>query len=279
MYFLLLLCCHVSTIIPGAQTAGSTTVLKEYHDSVPPTRDTGTIFVFTDQPPAFPGGDPALDDYLRANLHYPAKAKEEKISGTCFVQFIVDREGHVWEPKIVGKPHPYLDDEALRVISAMPAWEPGRQKGEPVNVRFNLPIQFTLDAGSLFTTQGLPPMMENSATLYTDGKRATPATGDHPPIFPGGEAALSHFLQANRTYPKPALARHVSGTVTAVFVISKSGAVTKPKIISDPLPLLDDEVLRLIDLMPNWQPAVHDGKPVPAVYQLSLPFVIAPKPQ
>ncbi|MEC5147173.1 TonB family protein [Chitinophaga sp. 212800010-3] len=111
----------------------------------PPAPPKEEIFTFVEQPPTFPGGEEALAKYLSKNIHYPRVAQENGISGTVFVQFVVDSEGNIKDVKTVGAAKGGgLEEEAVRVVRTMPKWKPGKQNGRQVSVQFNLPIRFTL---------------------------------------------------------------------------------------------------------------------------------------
>jgi protein TonB len=111
----------------------------------PPPPPKEEIFTFVEQPPTFPGGEEALAKYLSKNIRYPRVAQENGISGTVFVQFVVDSEGTIKDVKTVGAAKGGgLEDEAVRVVKTMPKWKPGKQNGRQVSVQFNLPIRFTL---------------------------------------------------------------------------------------------------------------------------------------
>lgn len=111
----------------------------------PPPPPKEEIFTFVEQPPTFPGGEDALAKYLNKNIRYPRVAQENGISGTVFVQFIVDSEGNIKDVKTVGAAKGGgLEEEAVRVVRTMPKWKPGKQNGRQVSVQFNLPIRFTL---------------------------------------------------------------------------------------------------------------------------------------
>jgi len=94
--------------------------------------------------PEFPGGFTALQEFLMKNIQYPEQAKKEGITGKVFVQFIIDETGKVTDPTVLKSANPLLDAEAIRVVSAMPDWTPGKQKGEAVKVAFTVPIMFAL---------------------------------------------------------------------------------------------------------------------------------------
>ncbi|MCI6161455.1 MAG: energy transducer TonB [Prevotellaceae bacterium] len=94
--------------------------------------------------PEYPGGMVAMMRFLQDNVQYPFKASKQNINGRVVVQFIVEKDGRVGHAKIARSVHPLLDEEALRVVRLMPKWTPGKQKGKPVRVKFNIPITFRL---------------------------------------------------------------------------------------------------------------------------------------
>ena len=94
--------------------------------------------------PYFPGGQELLLKYLAVNIKYPASAVKAKKQGRVIVTFIVQKDGSVTHAKIAKSIDPELDAEALRVVRAMPKWIPGTQFGKPVNVKYTLPVKFSL---------------------------------------------------------------------------------------------------------------------------------------
>ena len=107
--------------------------------------DENEIFEVVEQNPSFPGGDKALMQWLQKNLKYPAVAQENNIQGRVTVQFVVNKDGSIVDPKVVRSGGDQsLDKEAMRVVQAMPKWIPGRQRGKNVRVRFTLPVTFRL---------------------------------------------------------------------------------------------------------------------------------------
>ena len=94
--------------------------------------------------PEFPGGTQALLEYMRTHIRYPADAREQDIQGRVLVVFIVNKDGSIAEPEVVKSVSPSLDEEALRIISTMPKWNPGMQRGKPVRTRYTLPVNFRL---------------------------------------------------------------------------------------------------------------------------------------
>ena len=106
--------------------------------------DEGEIFEVVEQNPSFPGGDKALMEWLHKNLKYPQSAQENNIQGRVLVQFVVNKDGSIVEPKVIRAADPALDKEAIRAVQAMPKWIPGKQRGKNVRVRFTLPVTFRL---------------------------------------------------------------------------------------------------------------------------------------
>ena len=94
--------------------------------------------------PQFPGGREVLLKYLAANIKYPASAVKAKKQGRVIVTFIVQKDGSITHAKIVRSIDPELDAEALRVVKGMPKWTPGTQNGKPVNVKYTVPVKFSL---------------------------------------------------------------------------------------------------------------------------------------
>ena len=102
------------------------------------------IFTVVEDQPNFPGGDEARMIYLKDNIKYPQMARESGIQGTVYITFVVERNGSVTDVKVLRGIGGGCDEEAIRVIENMPKWNPGKQRGKPVRVQFNMPIKFTL---------------------------------------------------------------------------------------------------------------------------------------
>lgn len=96
-----------------------------------------------EQMPSYPGGTSALMKFLADNIKYPSTC--ENIQGRVVCSFVVERDGSLSDLKIVKSVHPLLDKEALRVLSLMQNWNPGKQNGEPVKVKYTLPVVFRLE--------------------------------------------------------------------------------------------------------------------------------------
>ena len=113
-------------------------------EPVKPKEEENTVFEYVEQMPSFPGGDAALMQYLSKNIKYPPLAEENGIQGRVICSFVVERDGSVSDIRIKRSVDPSLDKEAMRVVSAMPRWIPGRQNGQNVRVKYTLPVTFRL---------------------------------------------------------------------------------------------------------------------------------------
>jgi len=133
-----------------------TVKIKLSYDSIPDQSYTavgtfepvqGDVFDVVEEMPQYPGGPQALFKFLSENVHYPAEAEKAGIQGRVIATFVVEKDGSISQPTVVKSVNPLLDAEAIRVISAMPNWIPGKQNGKVVRVKYTVPLSFNLDAG------------------------------------------------------------------------------------------------------------------------------------
>ncbi len=104
-----------------------------------------SVYDVVEQMPSFPGGISGLRTYLNQNIRYPAEAQETCAQGRVVVSFVVGKDGHISDVTVLRSVDPSLDKEAVRVIRNMPRWSPGKQGGEPVRVRYTVPVSFRLN--------------------------------------------------------------------------------------------------------------------------------------
>lgn len=103
------------------------------------------VYTFVEQQPEFSGGEAALFAYLNSSVKYPEIAKEVRVQGTVIVKFVVYEDGSIGDVEVIRSVMKALDDEAMRVISGMPKWNPGIQNGRAVKVYFTIPIRFRME--------------------------------------------------------------------------------------------------------------------------------------
>lgn len=120
-------------------------VFEEPVEEVVVEEDENKIFTVVEQQPEFQGGYEAMMNFLKKNIRYPASARRMGVDGTVYVSFVVSKDGSISEVKVIRGLSADLDKEAVRVVSMMPPWRPGKQNGKPVFVRFVLPIKFKLN--------------------------------------------------------------------------------------------------------------------------------------
>ena len=229
------------------------------------------VFEVVENMPEFPdGGMPGLMKYLSANIRYPEAAHKAGTQGRVTVQFVVGKDGSIGNVGILRGVDPNLDAEAIRVISSMPKWKPGTQKGEPVNVRYTVPVMFRL------TPEPVDKIDEMIVVGYRNPD--APVTGevyevaDKMPEFPGGMTGLMQHLSKNIRYPAEAHTNNIQGRVVVSVIINTEGKVTNAKIVQGVAPSLDAEALRVTGTMPDWIPGTKDGKPVNVKYTFPVVF-------
>ena len=167
-----------------AESAGDTTKPADvkYVPAEVRKRLKGTlVFEVAEEMPEFPGGGmSAFMDYIKTNMRYPASAKENGTQGRVTVQFVVDEDGSIKDSKVLRSVDKDMDAEALRLINTMPKWKPGRQKGQPVAVKFTVPVRLDDDklektsSANGITVEGYAG--NGKEPLYiVDGKEVTPS--------------------------------------------------------------------------------------------------------
>ena len=134
----------VSDFVAEMKVASEKNLSDTVKTIVPQEPVKGDVFTAVENPPQFPGGMKELMTFLGKNIQYPAEAKDKKIEGRVIVQFVVKKDGSTSDFKVLRAVHPLLDAEALRVLKTMPKWTPGTQRGEAVNVKFVVPVRFSL---------------------------------------------------------------------------------------------------------------------------------------
>ncbi|PSR53479.1 hypothetical protein AHMF7605_08045 [Adhaeribacter arboris] len=101
---------------------------------------------FVEKMPEFPGGMKQMYEFIRQNLRYPHEASRLGLEGLVVVTFVVDKAGQISDIKVIKDVGGGTAEEAIRVIRSMKPWQPGRQNGQPVSVRFTLPLRFSLSS-------------------------------------------------------------------------------------------------------------------------------------
>ena len=151
-----------------------------------------------EQMPSFPGGTQALMDYLKENTRWPG-GPESCVQGRVVVSFVVEKDGSIGEPKVVKSLDPAFDAEALRVVSMMPKWIPGKFYGEATRVKYSLPIIFKLSNDEQENAKSKPPMV-SSWWLMPKPAQASPTTTSLRELQKDDDSISVYDLQGNQRY-------------------------------------------------------------------------------
>ena len=236
------------------------------------------VFDIVEKMPVFPGGQTALMEYISQNLRYPAKAHQERIQGRVIAGFVVEKDGSISTPTIVRSVSPEVDAEAIRVLSTMPKWTPGTQRGKEVRVRYTVPILFKLSEPEAEEIKN-SKLDEVVVVAYAaDENTATDASdtilenAEEMPKYPGGTEGLMRYLAKNIKYPVDAQKSKTQGRVVVQIIVDKEGRVTSPRIAQSVSPSLDAEAIRVVTGMPRWEPGKNKGEAVAVQYTLPINF-------
>ena len=152
---------------PQASAKDSTYMFGLNKDGTSPNKD---LYINVETMPEFPGGVSALMEFLSKNVHYPEGAFKNGIQGRVICSFVVEKDGSISDAKIMRSVDTSLDEEALRVVNSMPNWTPGTQSGEPVRVKYTIPITFKLDGNKETAADNIPKDVD----VEVDGKLVEP---------------------------------------------------------------------------------------------------------
>ena len=136
--------------------------------------DSEKVYDVVEEMPAFPGPPYALYEFLTRSIQYPKEARDKNIQGRVIVTFVVEKDGSISDARVVKSVDPLLDTEALRVVNSMHSWTPGKQNGEPVRVKYTVPVSFKLDA----TTPAERYVLEIDGKVVDDSEIANIPSGD-----------------------------------------------------------------------------------------------------
>jgi len=207
----------------------------------------------------FPGGDEMMYLYLADNIRYPAEARQKNIQGKVYCTFVVEKDGSVTDIKILRGIGGGADEEAMRVLAAMPKWNPGVQNGENIRQQYTVPINFAL-------SDKQQPVPQN-AEAFTQVEQGA--------LFPGGMDAFAGYISHSVIYPDEAREKKVQGRVAVSFVVETDGSISEVKALNDPGAGLANEALRVIKQSPKWQPAMQNGHLVRQSYTTPINFSLS----
>lgn len=240
------------------------------------------VFTVVEVMPEYPGGQGELLKYLAKSVKYPVIAQENGIQGRVTASFIVEKDGSIRDIEVIRGVDPSLDKEAVRVLSGMPNWTPGKQRGQDVAVKYTVPVTFRLQRAD--GTSSVPNddndnegiMVVGYGSSNSDNQSSSSnqvfAVVEKMPNFLGGQNALISFLSKTIQYPKEAQDKGIQGVVVCSFIVEKDGSLSDVTVIRGLDPELDKEALRVIGEMPKWTPGTQRGQAVRVKYTVPLTF-------
>lgn len=274
----------VTTETLDIQSAELSLTITNPKDTIIPTPE-DVVFEVVEVMPEFPnGGMPGLMKYLGKNVKYPIEAHANNIEGRVVVHFIVNKDGSISNVGLTRSVDPLLDKEAIRVISSMPKWKPGMQRGKAIRVKYTVPVMFRLQGPkNAEPYQAVVGTAKdgNLEEVVAVAKATTPISRtegkvyekvENMPEFPGGVQGLMQYISSNLKYPAAAQKAGIQGKVIVSMIVDKEGNITDPKIIKGITPLLDAEAIRIISDMPQWKPGTDKGEKVNVQYTIPLVF-------
>ena len=270
----------VSVTIDKENNSNMKIVMNREWQNPPANDPDNPVFEVVEQMPEFPdGGMPGLMQFLSKNIRYPVNAQKNGTQGRVTVQFIVNVDGSISHIGIIRGADPELDGEAVRVISTMPNWKPGMQKGKAVRVKYTVPVMFRLNDEKKEEFKPVPKIDESIVVVGYASQEKSPIEEDvvfeiveQMPSFAGGMEGLMRYLSRNIKYPVTAQKAGIQGRVLVQVIIDSNGNVTNPKITKSVDPSLDAEAIRVTANMPKWQPGMQRGKAVNVKYTFPIEF-------
>jgi len=249
----------------------SATDLVTIEKSQPASVKEGDAFVVVEEMPQFPGGDIALLKHIAENTQYPKEAKESNIQGRVIIRFKIMDDGVVKDASVIKGVDPLLDSEALRVVSDLPSFQPGKQGGVAVPVWYMVPITFALSDKS---TAVPPPPPPPPPADGSKGSSEPFVVVEEMPMFPGGDPALLQYLGNNIKYPESAKVNGITGRVILRFCVTETGTVDRISVLRGVDPALDAEAFRVVSTLPAFQPGKQGGVAVPVWYMVPVTFAL-----
>lgn len=217
------------------------------------------VYSVLETQPKFPGGTQNFLQYLAANIRYPADDRKNNVQGRVVAQFVVEKDGSLTDIKAIRSPSAAMGEEAIRVLSRSPKWEPGKQNGSAVRAQFTIPVNFTLDKKI---------DEDYSKVQYNKIYDAV----DIMPYPKGGTKAFLEYLKKNLKYPEADKQNKVEGRVTTQLVVEADGRLTNIKVLKSPTTSMANEAVRLLKNAPKWNPAIQKGRKIRLQYTVPINF-------
>lgn len=223
-------------------------------------RQNDSIYITVDSTPKFDSGD--MYKWIGEHISYPQSAFERRIEGKVFVSFVIEKDGSVSGVTLLQGVDSSLNREALRVVSLMPAWKPGRAKGMDVRTKVMLPISFKIK---------MQTVDKDEYKVYCD------TCVEKRPEYSGD---LRGYLRSAMHYSQVARRNHAQGKIVVSFIIEKDGTITDIEIskCEAGAELLQENALQVVDNWKTidhrayWSPGYLNGKPVRVKKHVTLNY-------
>lgn len=183
--------------------------------------------------------------------------------GNSVISFWVESNGSVEDYNISMSAGDMLDAYAISTLKKIESWQPASVNGKPIRYQVNIPFEFSRD--------GKVKVLFNGGVFIEDFKaNDQKPEQDRGPLYPGGDEARMDYIIKNAVYPADAKKAGIEGTVYVQFVIDEKGKVRNAKVLKSVYPSMDKIALDAVAKMPDWKPAIKDGKPVS--YEMTMPI-------
>jgi len=246
----------------------------------PPVAETDKIVSQPDIDPMFTGGTAAMHQFIVSTLNYPKEAIEKNIQGLVVYTFVVEKDGTLSNFNLIHHADSLLDAEALRILKAMPPWRPAKYKGEVVRAETYVPMYFKINKNARTTAKKVSPSGSSVAKPNPNilANEEILAIVDEMPQYPGGEEKLTEFLSKKIIYPPEALRNGIEGRILCSFIVAKDGSISNIEVLQSPNDELSQEAVRVLSLMPKWNPGINNGEKVNVKCVLPIDFKIDETP-
>jgi len=199
-----------------------------------------------------------FSEWISGQIKYPPEATSRGAHGNVYAVYTVEADGSLSNVKYTGSPDPLIGSAVVNAILSSPKWEPAKnpEATEPytgnVTVRFELPDKVMKQEAPFVVVEEMP-------------------------VYPGGDIELLKFVAQNTQYPDSAKAKGIEGRVIIRFAITTDGETEDVTVLKGVHPLLDNEAIRVVDMLKGFRPGTQGGRAVPVWYMIPVTFTLAPK--
>ena len=231
-----------------------------------PANDTlrikGKVYTYVEQMPQLPGGggSSAIVSAIQSRVTYPLEALKRRITGRVFVSFTVSASGIVGDAQVVKGIGGGCDESVLNAVQQLPQFIPGRQAGQPVPVRFTVPVTFQITAPTAELTA------DTTQQIYTLVQQMPELPGG------GGLAAITRAVQRAVVQPAAALASRQVDKVFLSFIVGPSGVVRDIKVVKGVNTDYDTAALAAVQHLPRFVGGKLLGRPVSVSFTVPVEF-------